>query len=107
MRDWVLEQIVFKARYEEDPELFRTASPSFRVHADAPPFLVIHGDRDTLVPVGDARDFVERLRAVSKRPVRYVELPAAEHAFDLWPSERTARIAEGIGRFLTAIARGA
>ena len=55
----------------------------------------------------DARDFVERLRAVSKRPVRYIELPAAEHAFDLWPSERTARIAEGIGRFLTAIARGA
>jgi len=107
MRDWVLEQIVFKRRYDEDPELFRSASPSFRIHADAPPFLVIHGDRDTLVPVGDARDFVERLRAVSKRPVRYVELPAAEHAFDLWPSERTARIAEGIGRFLTAIARGA
>ncbi len=107
MRDWVLEQIVFKRRYEDDPELFRSASPSFRVHAGAPPFLVIHGDRDTLVPVEDARDFVRRLRAVSERPVRYIELPAAEHAFDLWPSERTARIAEGIGRFLTAIARGA
>ena len=107
MREWVLEQIVFKRRYEDDPELFRSASPSFRVHPDAPPFLVIHGDRDTLVPVADARDFVRRLRAVSKRPVRYIELPAAEHAFDLWPSERTARIAEGIGRFLTAIARGA
>ena len=77
LRDWVLEQIVFKRAYDEDPELFRDASPSFRVHADAPPFLVIHGDRDTLVPVGDARDFVERLRAVSnERPVRYVELPA-------------------------------
>ncbi len=107
MRDWVLEQIVFKRRYEDDPELFRSASPSFRVHPGAPPFLVIHGERDTLVPVADARDFVERLRAVSRRPVRYIELPAAEHAFDLWPSERTARIAEGIGRFLTAIARGA
>ncbi|MCB0876276.1 MAG: alpha/beta hydrolase [Solirubrobacterales bacterium] len=106
MRDWVLEQIVFKRRYEDDPELFRSASPSFRVHAGAPPFLVIHGERDTLVPVADARDFVERLRAVSARPVRYIELPGAEHAFDLWPSERTARIAEGIGRFLTAIARG-
>ena len=56
------------------------------------------------MPVEDARFFVERLRAVSKHPVRYVELPAAEHAFDLWPSERTARIAEGIGRFLTAVA---
>ena len=46
----------------------------------------------------------ERLRGVSRNHVRYVELPEAEHAFDLWPSERTARISEGIGRFLTAIA---
>ncbi len=104
MREWVLEKVVFKRRYEDDPQAFRDASPTFRVHADAPPFLVIHGERDTLVPVEDARFFVERLRSVSKHPVRYVELPAAEHAFDLWPSERTARIAEGIGRFLTAVA---
>ncbi len=105
MREWVLEKVVFKRRFADDPDAFRDASPSFRVHADAPPFLVIHGERDTLVPVADARDFVARLRTVSRHPVRYVELPAAEHAFDLWPSERTARIAEGIGRFLTAIAR--
>ena len=65
MRDWVLEQIVFKRPFADAEQLYRDASPSFRVHADAPPFLVIHGDRDTLVPVGDARDFVERLRAVS------------------------------------------
>jgi acetyl esterase/lipase len=105
MREWVLETVVFKRRFADDPEAFRAASPSFRVHAEAPPFLVIHGERDTLVPVADARDFVERLRAVSRNPVRYIELPAAEHAFDLWPSERTAGVAEGIGRFLTAIAR--
>ncbi len=105
MREWVLETVVFKRRFADDPEPFRAASPSFRVHAEAPPFLVIHGERDTLVPVADARDFVERLRAVARNPVRYIELPAAEHAFDLWPSERTAGVAEGIGRFLEAIAR--
>jgi acetyl esterase/lipase len=107
LRDWVLEKVVLKRRWADDPELFRSASPSFRVHADAPPFLVIHGERDTLVPVADARDFVARLGAVSNQPVRYIELPAAEHAFDLWPSERTAGIAEGIGRFLEAVAHGA
>jgi acetyl esterase/lipase len=106
IREWLLERIVFKRRYEDDPEAFRSASPSFRVHPGAPPFLVIHGERDTLVPVADARDFVARLRAVATQPVRYIELPAAEHAFDLWPSERTARIAEGIGRFLGAVAAG-
>ena len=104
IREWVLERIVVKRPVEEAGELYRSASPMFRVRADAPPFLVIHGDRDTLVPVGDARDFVERLREVSGERVAYVELAGAEHAFDLWPSERTARISEGIGRFLTAIA---
>jgi acetyl esterase/lipase len=104
LREWVFEKVVFKRRLDEAGELYRDASPIHRIRPDAPPFLVIHGDRDTLVPVGDARDFVERLREVSEERVAYVELAGAEHAFDLWPSERTARISEGIGRFLTAIA---
>jgi acetyl esterase/lipase len=104
LREWVFEKVVFKRPLDEERELYRRASPAFRIHPEAPPFLVIHGDRDTLVPVGDARDFVAKLREVSGETVRYVELPHAEHAFDLWPSERTARISEGIGRFLTAVA---
>jgi acetyl esterase/lipase len=103
LRDHVLEKLVFKRPYRGNEELYRSASPVFRIHAGAPPFLVIHGERDTLVPVQDARFFVERLREVATNPVRYIELPGAEHAFDLWPSERTARIAEGIGRFLTSV----
>ena len=105
IREWVFEKIVFKRPFADSEEIYREASPAFRVHPDAPPFLVIHGDRDTLVPVGDARDFVEKLRTVSSERVAYVELPGAEHAFDLWPSERSARISEGIGRFLTAVAK--
>lgn len=103
LRDYVLGRLVFKRPYAGNEELYRSASPLFRMHPRVPPFLVIHGDRDTLVSVDDARFFVERLREVSESAVRYVELPDAEHAFDLWPSERTARIAEGIGRFLTAV----
>ena len=106
LRDYVFEKLVFKRPFAEAGELYRAASPLFRIHADAPPFLVIHGEKDTLVPVEDARFFAERLREVSREDVRYVELPGAEHAFDLWPSERTARISEGIGRFLTAVAKG-
>jgi len=33
-----------------DPAAARAASPRWRVHPDAPPFLVMHGDRDRLVP---------------------------------------------------------
>jgi acetyl esterase/lipase len=107
MRSWVFEKVVVKQTFAEAEHVYRDASPYWRVHPAAPPFLVIHGERDTLVPVADARSFVDRLReATSPEHVRYIELPGAEHAFDLWPSERTAKVAEAIGRFLTAVAEG-
>ncbi len=43
----------------EDPEPCRRASPLYRVHAGAPPYLVMHGDNDTLAPTADAVAFVE------------------------------------------------
>jgi len=101
--EWVLEQLVFKARLEDEPERFRASSPTWRVHAGAPPFCVLHGERDTLVPVGDARRFVAELRAVSREPVVYAELAGAEHAFDMLPSIRTARVVETIERFLATV----
>ena len=105
---WVFEQLLFKRRLDEARETYEAASPRFRIHPDAPPFMVVHGERDTLVPVGDAREFVAELERTSRSEVRYVELAGAEHAFDLWPSVRTARVADGIARFLASVVeRGA
>jgi acetyl esterase/lipase len=98
-----LEPIVIKAFVAEEPERFRDASPVHHVHADAPPFFAIHGDKDTLAPVEDARTFVERLRAVSKQPVLYAEMQGAQHAFEIFPSLRAARVIEGVERFLTVL----
>ena len=103
LREWVFERYVFKARLADEPELFRAASPTYRIHADAPPFLVLHGDHDSLVPVADARRFVRELRQSSSNPVLYGELAGAEHAFDILPSVRTARVVETIERFLGAV----
>ena len=66
----------------------------------APPFLVIHGANDTLVPVEDARRFVERLRATSPSPVIYAELPGAGHAFDIFHSPRSRAVIAGTDAFL-------
>jgi acetyl esterase/lipase len=108
LREWLFRKIVIKRDWEAEPKAYEAVSPTYRVHAGAPPFLVFHGDRDSLVPVQDARTFVERLRAVSRSDVLYVELPGAEHAFDLIPSVRTVRVVEGIERFLrTAVLRPA
>ena len=103
LREWVFERHVLKVPYEEHPERFEAASPLHQVRADAPPFLVIHGDSDTLVPVQEAREFVRELRAVSTSPVLYAELAGAEHAFDIGPSVRTARVVETIERFLATV----
>jgi acetyl esterase/lipase len=89
--------------FEEEPEKFRRASPIDRIRPDAPPFLIVHGDRDTLAPVEDARLFAELLRGVSRAPVIYTELRGAQHAFDLFASPRTARMLDGTLRFLTAM----
>ena len=103
MRETLLEPWVMKCFFDEAPDEYHRASPLDRIHEDAPPFLIIHGDRDTLAPVRDARLFSERLREVSRAPVLYAELPGAQHAFDIFASPRTARMLDGTLRFLEAM----
>ena len=100
-----LERVVVKRKMSRHPEIFRKASPIARVHPKAPPFLVIHGTGDTVIPVAQARSFVERLRAVSHSVVSYVELPGAGHAFDMIDGARTGSMATAIGLFLNQIHR--
>jgi acetyl esterase/lipase len=100
-----LERVVVKRRQSRRPEVFRDASPVARVHADAPPFLVIHGAADSIIPVPEARRFVEELKAVSTAPVGYVELPGAGHGFDLHDAARTGPAVRAIGLFLDHVHR--
>ncbi len=100
LRDWLFEKVVLKATFDDAPDLYRDVSPTYRVTDAAPPFLIFHGNKDSLVPVEDARAFRDKLEEVSKNPVLYVEMPGAEHAFDIFPSLRTARVVECIERFL-------
>jgi acetyl esterase/lipase len=100
LRDLFLADWVMKTTWEEDPEVFEDASPILRITPDAPDFFVIHGAHDSLVPVDQARQFVTRLREVSKRSVVYAELPGAQHAFDIFPSIRSSHIVRAIDRYL-------
>jgi acetyl esterase/lipase len=98
----LLEKRIMKTSAAEHPELFRAASPTYRVRADAPPFFVLQGQNDTLVPVEEARTFVAALRAVSRAPVAYAELPLAQHAFDILASLRCQATTNGVAAFLDA-----
>ena len=76
---------------------------SLAPRGDMPPMLVVHGQNDMLIPAADARAFVERVRAVSSRPVIYAELPGAHHDFDLFESIRSAAVSEAVEQFTARV----
>ncbi|HTM85959.1 MAG TPA: alpha/beta hydrolase, partial [Mycobacterium sp.] len=100
-----LERIVVKKSIRRHPDLFRQASPIARVHVQAPPFLAVHGSRDTVIPVAQARSFVQELSSVSRAEVSYLELPGAGHGFDMTDGARTGTTVTAIGLFLNEIHR--
>jgi acetyl esterase/lipase len=98
-----LEQFVMKARYADDPERFAAASPISYVHSDAPPFFVLHGEKDELVPSGQARAFCAALRAAGAATVAHAELGNAHHAFDITPTVRSRLAADAVADFLGVV----
>ena len=100
-----LERVVVKKSITRHPEVFRDASPIARVHRNAPPFLVIHGSKDSVIPVEQARSFVDRLRAVSHSMVGYLEFPGAGHGYDLIDGERAGAAAHAASLFLNQVYR--
>jgi acetyl esterase/lipase len=98
-----LERRVMHSRLAENRAVWEEASPMSHVGPDAPPFFVLHGVNDVLVPVEQARSFVRSLRAVSRNPVVYAELPRAHHAFDVLPSVRVHHTVRAVERFLAVV----
>ena len=96
--DLLMARVVMKCRRDEHRDRYAQASPLAQVRACAPPFLLIHGDRDTLAPVGAARRFHAALTGAGV-PCAYVELPGAHHAFELFPSLRSVAVVHGVHRF--------
>ncbi|MEN3357514.1 MAG: hypothetical protein V7637_1496, partial [Mycobacteriales bacterium] len=74
------------------------SSPLDRLR-DAPPFLFLHGDKDSSTLVEDTREFVSRLGEVTTQPIVYAELPGAQHTFDLFYSLRYSQIIEAVAAF--------
>jgi acetyl esterase/lipase len=99
----MLAKRVFKLSRTEIAEPFRAASPIAHISGEAPPFFVLHGRNDSLVPVEQARAFTARLRDVSRQPVVYAEMPFAQHAFDIFGSARAAHAAVAVEQFLAEV----
>jgi acetyl esterase/lipase len=78
-------------------------SPFDLIGPQAPPFLVVHGDNDSLIPVATARDFARRLATASAGPAVFVRLGGAEHSFGLFDSIRFRAVVDGIEAFFSSV----
>ncbi|WP_044386307.1 alpha/beta hydrolase [Streptomyces cyaneogriseus] len=73
------------------PERARAAGPVARVTADAPPFLILHGTRDTVIPVAQGRALASALRAAGAE-ADFRPVPGADHLWIGAAEEDVARV---------------
>ena len=97
-----LQKFVVKKPFAQNRQTYLDASSITRVRADAPPFFILHGADDSIIPVGEGREFAEALREVSTSAVAYAEIPHAQHAFDFYyGSPRAHYTAQAVEEFLS------
>jgi acetyl esterase/lipase len=70
---------VFLTRDENDP-ILKKASPLTYVHASTPPFLIIHGNRDQVVPFEQSQWLYDAMK-VYGNSVELIEVKNADHQF--------------------------
>jgi acetyl esterase/lipase len=85
-------------KVRDRPDDARQATPIAHVRRDAPPFLLLHGDADPLVPVSQSQAFHQALSATGAQSTLLV-LPGAIHEDPAFWSDQTL---SEVRRFLEA-----
>lgn len=73
---------LFGVTSDQNPDLYRQASPYFHVKPGLPPFLIIHGDKDESVPLEQSLMFMEALKKANV-PVEILVVKGAGHAVNV------------------------
>ncbi|MGC4866400.1 alpha/beta hydrolase fold domain-containing protein [Micromonospora sp. DT53] len=84
------ESLLIGGALPENPALGRAASPITYVTGQAPPLLLIHGDQDLVVPVGQSEELAAALTAVGAE-VELSVVRGADHCFAGVPLEPLIR----------------
>ena len=83
------------------PDLARAASPVHQVHAEAPPFLLLHGSDDVLVPTHQSERLRDALSAASV-PNELEIVEGYGHMFPGMPDDEVAAHVDRTAQFLLA-----
>lgn len=75
-----LMQRMFNGTAEEKEKEIRAASPISYVNEPLPPFLVMHGDADRLVPLWQTENFYEKSKEAGN-PIECILVPGQGHGF--------------------------
>jgi acetyl esterase/lipase len=87
---WMVENFL-GARPEDQPARALLASPAVHAHPGAPPFLLVHGTADDVVPVRQSRSMRDTLRAAGV-PATLIELPGVGHAVPEFSADPRFRV---------------
>lgn len=79
-------EALLQARYEDDPQLYRSASPAARVPIGIPT-IVLHGSEDVQVPVAQSERYVAYAKAAGD-DARLTVVPGEDHFAFLNPDSR-------------------
>lgn len=101
-----IETAIFKpllgSRYRENPELYRKASPIEHVTKDAPPFLILHGTADIIVPIIHSERFHKKLVDAGAKS----ELTTLSGAGHGWTGETAIKTMGLVTKFLETNLKG-
>jgi acetyl esterase/lipase len=97
-----LQKFVIKKPFADHKQVYVDASPIKRLRPDAPPFFILHGEDDSIIPVPEGREFADAMRNSSTSVAAYAEIPHAQHAFDFYyGSPRAHYTAQAVEEFLS------
>lgn len=91
---------VMRGSYDDKPDEYHAVSPVDHVTQGAPPFLVIHGTHDSLVPIAEAEVFVDALERAGGF-VEFVRVLGAQHGFDAVSSNVSRHVAALVTTWVT------
>jgi acetyl esterase/lipase len=95
------EAILIGGLLAEHPDRVKRANPITYIKKDCPPFLIIHGDKDPLVPVEQSKMLDDALKAAGVESTLVV-VPGAGHGPGIDTPERRKQVEEFFDKHLKA-----